>query len=495
MAVGVGDAVRVTARIAPAGVLRRDFGRTLYLHREATVPTARSAALRLRDVRTYPTAASLAVDSPPAAVETAAGVYFQQSPFPRNLMLASVIGAVQPSLIFGAGDRNITAIAALGDDVALPIGAHTVMADFDSLTTLADAATAIQTGLNASANLTGATVTVVDGGFVVNVPSTVDIGDGFASSAATEILGLTGAGFALARRVEVIETVAVALTRIEGRDCSFYWVVVDPSIAGDVDDATTVANWVAARPFQLMLDVFGSNTLVTGETTSIGAVISALGQAGVSAIYNGIAIDHKALSYAARFSSVNFAAPNALISGKFKTLPGTTPTVLSSSERAELDRKRINWYAFPPSQRTGVADTAEGKTFATWIDVQYWLDWLGDALEVETYQRLRASNKIPQTTEGVAVILDAVVGVFEQGVRNGGIAPGLVSSAIRADIASATGNREFGGFLGSGYLVHAGSVAEQGQTDRDARKSPPFRGWAKGSGAINSVDIDVVFEN
>ena len=83
----------------------------------------------------------------------------------------------------------------------------------------------------------------------------------------------------------------------------------------------------------------------------------------------------------------------------------------------------------------------------------------------------------------------------EQGVLNGGIAPGQVSEALAADIRQATGNVSFDGFLSAGYLVHIGSVAAQPQADREARKSPPVRGWLKGSGAVHSIDVRLTFTN
>ena len=118
------DAVRVTARLAPEGASQREFGIALYLHRVDTLQDDRADASFIRDVRQYATAAAVSADNAPDEVVEAARIYFQQSPFPRNLQTGTVIAAVQPSYIFGAGQRSVTAIEALGNGVALSLNGN-----------------------------------------------------------------------------------------------------------------------------------------------------------------------------------------------------------------------------------------------------------------------------------------------------------------------------------------------------------------------------------
>ena len=79
---------------------------------------------------------------------------------------------------------------------------------------------------------------------------------------------------------------------------------------------------------------------------------------------------------------------------------------------------------------------------------------------------------------------------------NGGIEPGRSLSAIgRADVQAVTGNADFDGVLTSGYIVNIGRVADQAQSDIDARIAPPIKIWAVGSVAIHQANIDLVFQN
>ena len=487
----VADIVRISTSILAGGTAVRDFGRTLYLQKISSEITDLKQAQALRTVPVYTSASDVSAVGLPTDTADAGSVYFQQNPFPRNLLLGSWIASVQPTLIYSRENLSVTMIEALGDAVALDIGGNAISVDLDGQNTLADQATALETAINGAANIAGATVTVSGTRFVIMIPSTVDVGtDGFTASSSTDTLGLTGTGSVTLNRVTEAEDIGDALARIQALDNSFYWVVPDGDIATDADDIRSVVDWSAPQDFFLMFDAIGEATLTTNESTSIGAIISALDQNNVAAIYNGETVDHKAIAYAAVFSGVNFEQPSALITGKFKTLAGTTATDLTPAQRDELTRKRINYYV----PRGAVSDTEEGTSFGTWIDVQFGLGWFQNAVRVAVYNALRSSPRLPQTESGVTVLVASIQGICEQAVRNGLLAPNQVTPATRKAIQDATGNANFDGFLSVGYLVYAGALAEQSQANREARKAPPITVWAKGSGAIHFVDISILFE-
>ena len=198
------------------------------------------------------------------------------------------------------------------------------------------------------------------------------------------------------------------------------------------------------------------------------------------------------IAYCADWSAINFNGSNTLISGKFTVLEGVQAVDLTSAQKASLDDKETNAYY----NVGGVPIVGEG-TLGTngWIDVQYWLDWVVEEVQREVLSFLRSSPRVPQTTKGLASLKRVIEGVCEQGRRNGGIAPGTLSEALVADVKSATGNDGFDGFLPQGYLVYVPPITTLSQTARDARQAPPFDVWFKGSGAINSVDIAMTFQN
>ena len=202
-------------------------------------------------------------------------------------MLVSRIGTAQAAFIFGGVTGSITEIEALGDTVAFSLDGNAFTASFDGLTTTAAIASAIQTGIRTITGYASATVTYnADGRY--EVTDDANFNAGFTESDAAETLGLSAAAGAVVLQTAAVETVTEALNRAETLDDSFYWVVADPTISAVEADIEAVATWVAARNANLVVDVLGLGVLTQGETTSIGAQISALQNNNVNGIYNGL---------------------------------------------------------------------------------------------------------------------------------------------------------------------------------------------------------------
>ena len=99
-------------------------------------------------------------------------------------------------------------------------------------------------------------------------------------------------------------------------------------------------------------------------------------------------------------------------------------------------------------------------------------------------------NKIPQTTQGVNTLINAVNGVLNQGVINGMIAAGEWNSPDTFGV--------YEDFMRSirtqGYYTYFIPLAEQSQEDREARKCPVINIAAKQAGAIEKANIIIYVE-
>ena len=312
----------------------------------------------------------------------------------------------------------------------------------------------------------------------------VDVAQGAASA-----LGLDNASGGSIDPGHASETIEDAMDSISGLDDGWYFVTVDSSITTGAD-LLSLSRWVQAKTHMLALDVVDEGVLTPNESTSLAAQLSALEQQRTFLVWSRTR-DNKALSLAGRLSSVNFDGQNTLITPKFKSLPRTVSDIVTAAQKKELDRKWVGYYTrFGPD-----AIFAEGWTQSgDWIDVRYWLDWIISAIQDEVYNLLRQHpTRVPQTAEGLASIEAAIERVCEAGRRNGGLAPGRVSEAVANDIRLAINNPDFDGFLTRGYLVVVGSIADQLEQDRNARKAPPARVWITGSGAMHSATIILTF--
>ena len=403
----------------------------------------------------------------------------------------------------GLGTVDITAgVDGIGAG-SLTWHGSSISVDFTGAASYDDVASTLQTALRAvraaaRADLRSATVEYDPAGFFrVRFgfdPNTddpypinafmVDVAQGAASA-----LGLDSASGGGIAQGQAAETIEGAMDAISGLDDGWYFVTVDSGIRLG-SDLLALSRWVQAKVHMLALDVVDEGILKPNESTSLAAQLSTLEQQRTFLVWSRTR-DNKALSLAGRLSSVNFEGQNTLITPKFKSLPRTVSDIVTTAQKKELDRKWVGYYTrFGPD-----AIFAEGWTQAgDWIDVRYWLDWIISAIQDEVYNLLRQHpTRVPQTAEGLASIEAAIERVCEAGRRNGGIAPGRVSEAVANDIRLASNNPAFDGFLPTGYLVVIGSIADQLQIHRDARRSPTIRVWLKGSGAMHHITIGLVF--
>ena len=508
MSLDIDSIVRITARIAPQPRLARDFGRGLLFTVDPTL--APIGAGRVQEFASYnDVLAVFPANSEPAKC---ANAWFSQNPYPKNLLVARWSKTAVPTEIRG-GRRLATTLAqfqAISDGSFNLNGTDVTGVDLSGQTSMAEIASALQTALR------GTSVTDWDAAEVSYEAADANRGDRFvvkfaksgapvalsasqfgAHSAATgtdlssrmKLRPADGAEYAPG--VETPETVPAALSAIIQLNDNWYWLLLD---ATEIASATvlSVAAWAESQTVLAALDNTQAGALTAAENTSYAAQLAAFDYERTLMVWSKTA-DYKAASIAARFSSVDFSNANSLITAKFKLLPGTLADDLTPTQKAELDRKRVNHYS--PYSRINMF--AEGTLLrpGSWIEARYWLDWFVNQVQTDIFNVLSASNKLPQTDAGLAALIDTVDAVCERGVANGGIAPGALAPALVADIRVATTNSEFSGTLTLGYLVYAPEMASQSPSDRAARRSPTIRVWLKGSGAIHSVNADITFEN
>jgi len=293
------------------------------------------------------------------------------------------------------------------------------------------------------------------------------------------------------------ETITEALANILALNDSPYFIALDETITTETDKEA-VSAWVASRRYMYAASDSDATTLTTGETTSFFYQQDQLNLPRTWGTWSAT-LDYKALSAAGRMSSFNGEQSNSLITLNLKQLPGTTSdSAITSTQKTELDSKGVNYYVplFAPASSSSDSYLS-GVTFQSgvFVDVRFWLDWCVNALEVDLFNFLYASDRVPQTEDGVAAMQRVMEAVHEQGVRNGGIAPGTLSAANILDVQQTTGNTDFDGYLPKGYLIFTEAIANQSTASRALREAPPTTIWIKGSGAIHSIDISLTFEN
>ena len=501
MTIPYSDIVSVSAQIQASGTITREFGRTLLLTKDTSLAPAQDAGGSDK-VRPYDRLEDVAKDFPTTSEPyRAAAIYFSQTPRPKNLLIGRWVSSDTKTTLTGDNSGNAAAIrTAAGSTGSLRLGGIDITGIDLSTgnTTKAAIATSLQTVLRAvSDSRFGASlaVAVVGDEFVLTMPGNEKLGGPAGVPAAgrdlATALGWNAASGAVYRAGANQETAAAALTAIADADASFYFIATDADVNGTAD-MQAIGAWAGAGTYFYFAGSSEAGALTAAETTSQAAVLSSAGSKRVAISYS-VNSDYLPVSIAGRMAAVNFDQPASLTTAMFRSCPGITASVLTKAQRDELDRKRINYYIGtdgPDIYATGV--TAEE---GVWIDQTYWLDWIVDRCQTAVFDLFVSSNAVPQTDSGVAALQDVLITELETGVQSGGIAPGNVTAATQRQIQDVTGDDEFDGNLTNGYLIYIGSLADQSQTDRAARRAPPVRIWMKGGGALQYADIAITLES
>ena len=500
MTLPVDNIVRVTDVIAEQGLLRREFGITLFLTIDTTLPGGAGR------VATFSGFAGIAdVFDEDTEPYKAGQIYFSQSPYPRNLVIGRWIDVDIGAAIFGGAVADLADYQAISDG-SMKIsfaGVETDVTGIDMSGALsyADVATAIEAATNWPAAWT-VTFDAINQRFLAE---STGIGPAdtvtYASAVGTgtdisELIAWTFDDGATLQQGKDAESVEDALEAIRALDSSWYAITVENSFA-DTSAILDIAAWASPQRYFFWPNSLTEGALTTGEESSVVAQLRQLATDRVAHTWSR-GTDYKGLSAAARQSSVNYGGANTVITMKFKGLPGCVPDSITETQKAELDRKLCNAYLTYGTIASEDNIYVEGWTQkpGVFIDVRYFVDWLVDALQVAVFNLLRQTpNKVPQTDAGIASLQAVMEGVLQQAVRNGGIAPGKLSEAVAADVRATTGNTDFDGYLTKGYLIYTVPLVNQDQTDRSQRKAPPTKIWVKGSGAIHFAEIDLVYEN
>ena len=288
-----------------------------------------------------------------------------------------------------------------------------------------------------------------------------------------------------------VEPFATAISAIASEVNDWYFLTLDADTLNVSGAVVAAARWCESDDNSKMLvfDETDASVLTTNESASTAAQLRALAFKRTAVVYSATP-DYKSAAVAGRLASVDFSSSGALIDPMYDELVGTAPDdALTSTQRAELARKRVNFYNTLGTQGA----FQRGWTVADdgWMDTQYWIDEFVSDVRGGIFGVLRSSNRVAQTDAGIERIRNAITASCERGVRNGGIAPGTVSTAAAADIRAVTLNPSFGRRLPLGYLVHIGALADQTDIDRAARRSPAIRVFVRGSGSIQTVSVNV----
>lgn len=154
-----------------------------------------------------------------------------------------------------------------------------------------------------------------------------------------------------------------------------------------------------------------------------------------------------------------------------KNLSVISPSMLSTTQKEDLERKNINRFL-----RYGGSNCSIGGTMLSgeWIDVIRFRDWLKNEIQVSVFNALKVNRKVPYTDAGITLI----EGVMDSALKNGQDIGGIASTEYDDD-----DNPIYG------YSVVVPKASDLTETERKSRKLTGCKWSARLAGAIHAVEI------
>ncbi len=161
------------------------------------------------------------------------------------------------------------------------------------------------------------------------------------------------------------------------------------------------------------------NVCITSATTDIFSTQKTAATMRSTGLFNGSQL----LSYAgAALLGVILPLTPGSYTAAYKTLatvPADPSSVLTETAITNLTGKNGNYY----TSLAGLNETFQGNTGSgQFIDIQIFIDWLTNAIQIAVFSLLTSNSKVPFTDGGVALVKNAILGVLKQGIQNGGLA-------------------------------------------------------------------------
>lgn len=190
-------------------------------------------------------------------------------------------------------------------------------------------------------------------------------------------------------------------------------------------------------------------------------------------------------SYATVAQSVNYSGTETAMTMNLKELTGISPD----------GNINTTYYNLAKANGVDIYASTEGLSCVYSFDNGYYTDeatnllWFKKALEVSGFNYLRKTNtKIPQTESGMVGLKNAYEQRCSQAVRNNVIGVGLKWN----DTIPFGNPDEFARNIEEkGYYIYSIPIAEQAQSEREARIAPLVQIAIKLSGAIHASNVIV----
>jgi hypothetical protein len=432
-------------------------------------------------------------------VYKAAQFFFSQSPRANQLAIGEAFLTAQPAYILAATltAAQITTLKTITTgSMVLAIGgvAHNITAlNFSAVTTLASIATLIQSNFTANSIPATCTVKTLPGGVqkLIIAPTVTTatvaypaahVSGAFCGTA----LNMTAAAGGTLLQAYTPTDIASELDNIQNAANSagqfiYGWTFV--STLRDVDIQMTAAAWALTQTAACMPLVSSDpNAYDPSYTTDLASQLKLTLNRRCDYIFTSNLDYYPDVSILAYMLSVNYLLQDSTTTAKFKQLPGMNPEPLAVSQWLVLKSKGYNAYTQTGTNALVYREGTSGDESTPWfMDTLINMDNFVQDLSVNVYNVFLRNRKVPYTTKGQMMLVDACNDTGRQYVYNGTFADRQVT-----DTSAKSGVKIVPAVVTVPTPINLVSVSV-----RASRVGPPIQMTVQEASAIHSVAIAV----
>jgi len=330
-------------------------------------------------------------DSP---VARCVGSLFSQNPRPSSVVVGRAANA--PTQLI-----DVEVITAVDDtDYTMTINGTDFTIDSGGAATVNSIATALQVAINGGTEpVTAGTVT--GGAFTL----TADVaGDLFTLE--------QDRGFITKQTVTLDPGVAADIAAIQAVNDDWYSLHLTSLSLAEISAA---AAYIETQ-VKLMVTSTSDDDILTTSTSDIASVLAAANYGRTALLWHP-----NAETYYPGAGWAGGRLPNdpGSQTWKFKTIAGSPVTVITETEKTNVEGKSCNHYR----EIAGVAITQQGVVAGgEFIDVVRFVDWVRSELQADIYTLFVNKPKVPYTDPGIGSIEAVVWAVMNRGIDAGGFA-------------------------------------------------------------------------
>lgn len=271
----------------------------------------------------------------------------------------------------------------------------------------------------------------------------------------------------------------------------WYWTIVTTAAYEQASDVLEIAQWCETNESMFINCQTGESAQNIRDQLKSDDIASKLTTKGIRHVFTAChASDAYSGVYLAKhFARVNYNARNSTITGEFKKSSGLAAETLTASEYSamEKDTKKAAFYTVIDLQGSNDSgrwkNTSTHSAYGEWIDDVVNLDAFVNAVKVGVYNLIaNQTTKLPQTTVGQAMVIDAARAVCEKYIANRFLGERTYTDPDDAQEKTTRGYE---------ILTKAEDILTLSSEERAQRLCAPLQIRVFRAGAIHAVDIDI----